>query len=94
MRHDGTYVIYEIQHEQIGDNRWEFSNLDYFGYPEGFNASGRCYQETGIHGSFDYKEAKTGLKWLRKKHKDRKFRLVCVITVQKTIIMNNQFGWR
>ena len=85
MRHDGIYAIYEIQHEQT--ERWEFSNLDYFGYPPGFNASARCYQETGIHGSFDYKEAKKGLKWLQKKYRYQNFRLVCVITVQKTIII-------
>jgi len=92
MWEDGTYVIYRIQHYVEKMKKWDFSNLDHFGYPDGFSASGECWQKTGVHGCFLPNRAKEGLKWIQKVNrigldKHRKFRLVCVITSQTTVIM-------
>lgn len=96
MREDGLYAIYQIQHYVERTKKWDFSNLDHFGYPKGFGASGECWQETGVHGCFDLKTAKQGLQWIRKVNKvyrgasDKKyykFRLVLVIASQITLVV-------
>jgi hypothetical protein len=85
VRKDGLYSIYRIQ--RIGaDKQWHYPNLDVFGYPDGFNASGDCWQITGIHGVFEKKKAIKGLKKLQSENKKDKFRMVLVIISQKTII--------
>ena len=92
MREDGLYAIYQIQHYVERTKKWDFSNLDHFGYPEGFGARGDCWQETGVHGCFDLKTAQKGLDWIQKVNrigldKDRKFRLVLVVTSRKTLVV-------
>ena len=63
LRKDGIYEIYMIQHQQK-DSKWVYS---IFGTPtvadikKGFNASGDCWQITGIEGTFDFETAKEGL---------------------------------
>lgn len=82
---DGKWTIYQIQH-LIGINEWVYSSLDFFGYPPGFNASGKCWQETGIHGTLDDLEAREGLKWLRNKHPGFTFRCVKLTMTKKTLV--------
>jgi hypothetical protein len=75
MRADNfTGKIYRIQH--LSGNKWTYSSLDHFGYPPGFNASGVCWQQTGIDGVLDFSEAIQGLAWIAAKHPDRQFRIV------------------
>jgi len=90
MRQDGTYEIYHIQVQVTG--KWGFASLDHFGYPEDFNASGECWQKTGVHGVFDLAVAERGLKWMLKKHPTEKFRLVKRITFQLTITHESQIA--
>lgn len=88
LRNDGKYTIFVIQHEQPEkgkESTWVYSNLDVFGYPEGFSASDDCWQKTGIHGTFDAEQAMEGLSELRKKNKDKhRFRLALVRITQIT----------
>lgn len=86
MRSDGTAVVYQIEHQQK-DGSWVKSNLDHFGYPEGFDASDDCWQKTGIHGVFKPAEAKCGLKRIRAKNVDHLFRIVLVTYQRKTETM-------
>lgn len=90
MRRDGAYSIYKIQHQgEIKDEfDWHYSNMDHYGYPEGFNASGECWQQLGIHGVFIDELAIKGLRWIRERHPDTKFRLVLVFVAQVTRIVN------
>lgn len=86
---DGTRTIYLIQHRQtpVYPNAiWTTSNLDFFGYPPGFNASGKCWQETGIHGTLDDLEARNGLKWIREKHPAYTFRCVKLKLTRKSTV--------
>lgn len=108
VRSDGTYKFYKIQHQWKEGGEWVFSA---YGQPETnskpkkgsgisdtFTASGYCWQETGEHGVFDLRNAKTGLKNARKlvardfKNKvlDRplNLRLVMVTITQKTDAIN------
>lgn len=90
IRKDGTFVIYKIQHTSTlehGPSAWTMSNLDCFGTPKGFGSSDRCWQETGVYGTFNLRQAKAGAKWLDKKNKWRvgfNFRVVKVEITQKT----------
>jgi hypothetical protein len=85
LRKDGKYQVFMIQHQQPKGN-WCFSSFDYFGTPNrGFSASGACWQETGIRGTFDDIEARDGLAWIREKHAEHKFRVVRLIITQKTL---------
>lgn len=102
LRNDGVYKIYRIQHQQRSNNEWVYS---IYGSPDTnskttpcrdtFTASGLCWQKTGIHGVYDIRNARTGLKNARKNiFKDikngtqktkLKLRLVCVELKQETI---------
>lgn len=87
LRNDGLYTIFCIQHyvpEYGKPGAWVGSNLDHFHYPEGFNASGECWQQTGVTGTFDQVEAIAGWKWLREKWPETQFRVVCVTASQHT----------
>lgn len=83
---DGNYNIYKIQHLQ-SDGEWVGSSFDAFGTPKGFNASGDCWQTTGVHGTFDKDEAIDGAFWLTRKHLNTKFRVILVEISQKTTII-------
>lgn len=79
---DGKYDIYLIQH-QFGE-KWVNSSLEYFGHPLGFTSSDECWQETGIHGTFNKSKAKRALKWISRQYPDMKFRIVCRRIMQIT----------
>lgn len=81
LRTDGSYTFYHIQHK--GADGWGYSNLDHFGHPDGFNASGACWQKIGENATFDFSQAKAGLKWISKKHPKYKFRLMAVDIIQR-----------
>jgi hypothetical protein len=82
IRTDGAYVFYRIQH--LDASGWQHSNLDYFGYPRGFSASGKCWQKLGEDATFELPFAKLGIKFLRRKHPKEKFRLIEVAITQIT----------
>lgn len=98
LRNDGKYEIYMIQHlAEVGafghtKSEWHFSNFDHFGTPvctgvcadKGFSASGDCWQETGIHGTFDMEIGLQGLRWIADKHRGIKFRLVKLTLTRQT----------
>ena len=86
LRKDGAILIYKIQH-LARNGSWTDSSLDHFGHPEGFNASGDCWQKTGHHGALTEEIAKAGLRWLRDRHPERKFRVVRVFLEQSSIPM-------
>lgn len=86
MWNDGKFKIYEIEHQQK-DGKWVKSNLDYFGYPSDFNASGECWQRTGVSGTFNLPMVRNGLNWIQKKNPNHRFRLVLVTITQKTEIV-------
>lgn len=91
IRGDGSVLFYRIQHkvsdDPDGTERWVNSSHDHFGYPTGFNASGVCWQRTGIHGTFDDIEARNGLTWMRERNATMAFRAVKVMVHQKTFAM-------
>jgi hypothetical protein len=90
LRNDGKYKIYMIRHlAEVGafgrdKSEWHFSNFDHFGTPIGFSASGDCWQETGIHGTFDLETGLEGLRWIADKHRGTKFRLVKLTLTRQT----------
>lgn len=81
LRKDGVYLFYMIQHSQDGID-WTYSSLDYFGHPKGFTASDKCWQQTGMHGTFDRQEAIDGCCWISERHPKVKFRVVVVAMSQ------------
>lgn len=87
MRTDGTYKLYKIQHRQESDRRWVFSSFDFFGTPAGFTASSECWQVTGEYGTFGAIIARKGVVWMREHHPTRIFRVVKIITAQRTLSM-------
>jgi hypothetical protein len=83
MRNDGEATIYQIQH-QNNVHEWVGSNFDHFGTPEGFKASDKCWQETGIQGTYDEEQGINGVAELANKHRGTTFRLIKRFYVQKT----------
>ena len=55
---------------------WNFVGFDYYGYPPGFDANGKVWQQTGYPGVYTKKEAFSGLVWLENLWPDKKFRVV------------------
>ena len=85
LRTDGSYCIYKIQHSWKRGEEWVFSieNEEYF------PASNKCWQITGVHGTFSLEEAKTAYgRAVSKLDKNRKFRLVCINIDQTTEILS------
>lgn len=89
IRTDGAYVCYLIQtrdeSKKHKDGAWFEASLDYFGSPEGFNACGDCWQRTGVHGTFNEKEARAGLVWMRERHPGKPFRLIALHITQMRV---------
>ena len=94
IRNDGTYTIYQIQHQQ-SDKKWVFTNLDTLEKPfsredifsepwRSFTACGECWQETGEHGCYDLKTSILFLLNIIERSPKKKFRLVKVSITQKT----------
>lgn len=68
MDSDGEYVIFTLQYWDEKDGVWADAGLGSFGHPEGFNASGECWQRTGVHGTFDEGQALDGAVKLQRRH--------------------------
>ena len=89
LNKDGNYQIYTIQHlpklEKETEENWVFSNFDSFGFPDGFDACGECWQKTGIYGTFEIFTAKKGFDWIMKRNPDTKFRVVKIFIQQMTV---------
>lgn len=68
LRCDGEYRIFTLQYWSEDEHKWADAGLDHFGHPEGFTASGECWQRTGVHGTFDEEEAIAGAAQLQKRH--------------------------
>lgn len=90
LRSDGEFTFYVIQHKQ-SDGRWVGSSFDFFGTPEGFSASGVCWQQTGNHGTFDRDEGVRGLQWISERHKGKHFRLAEVYIKQASEVIADMF---
>lgn len=88
IRVDGNFTIYKIQHWSAG--KWVSSSLDHFGTPhilcasKGFSACGDCWQQTGVHGTFDLHAASEGLAWMTQEWPDHWFRIAKVTISQLT----------
>lgn len=75
MRNDGDVTVFQIEHKS--EARWYGTSFDYFGTPhEAFSASGQCWQETGIHGTYDAEIAEIALMRISRTWPETAFRLV------------------
>lgn len=94
LRYDGDYVIYTIQHwvpNGVGRKvaQWDWTSFDHFGHVDGMTANDRCWQETGIDGTYDPDIADAGLANISARHPKRKFRIVSVHITQITKLCHN-----
>ena len=64
LRRDGDYRIYLLEHWSEENQRWSTGGP--YGHPPGFTASGQCWQETGVHGTYDLEQALDGAASLQK----------------------------
>ena len=88
IRDDGDVKIYRLQ---VGTkDGWTYPNLDYFGYPNGFNADGKCWQQTGIHGTFNKNQANAAYRSFIRKYPHCKWRLVCVNIIESTVQVHHK----
>ena len=81
IRNDGEYQIYMIKH--LSGEKWVTSNLDVFFVKnedgkltkenKEYSASGICWQETGIHGTYDKNIALSFKDQLQEKYPDKVF---------------------
>ena len=85
IRTEGKFTIYRIEHQWDGKGKWA-SSIENEHY---FNASGDCWQQTGVHGAYDLEEAKEAFgKVVAQLDKNRKFRLVCVTIEQSKEVLS------
>lgn len=85
LKTEGKFKIYRIEHKWMGRDNWVTSieNEKYF------NASGICWQQTGVHGTYDIEEAKEVFgKCVAQLDKNRKFRLVCFTIEQSKEVLS------
>jgi len=87
LRNDGEYKIYVIEKwfptgvtGRKEDAEWSGVNFDE--HLAGFSASGPCWQETAVHGTYDFDEAVSGLNQVALEHPGEKFRLRLVTVSQ------------
>jgi len=87
IRADGAYKIFVLEFKFLPKDAWHTASLDHFGSPPGFSASDDCWQKTGVYGTFDQREARRGLAWMRRKNprSSTRFRLVCVHITQTKV---------
>lgn len=80
LSRDGDFNIFVIEHESSYSDgkRWALSSFDHFGTPKGFSASDKCWQETGVRGTYNRRTAVAGLQWIATKWPDHSFRLKLV----------------
>lgn len=95
LRNNGDYKIYVIEF-QYGKYLWGRISFDVeWVKPEHyqeevwdvFSAGGKCWQETGIHGTFDLGMAIKLYCTLSEHRKDYKFRVVLLTISQKTKVI-------
>lgn len=99
IRNDGDYTIFILQfwadiHGQHGrgadwhyagdGGRWCGKENHEKEPRRSFNASGSCWQQTGIHGTYDYETAHAFLLMCAKASPDRKFRIARLEIFQRT----------
>jgi hypothetical protein len=88
MRCDADLIIFVLQGrstEAKGKRDWFSPSYDHFGHPPGFNASGECWQKTGIHGTFDEDEGLAALRVFNREHVEYDWRLIRMHVVQEHI---------
>lgn len=92
LRTDGEFTIYLLQHKYKKKGSWTDSSLDFFhlgqpayeGLKRPFSASGECWQQTGVCGTYGRGEALAFCAAIAAKYTDHKFRIACVHVVQHT----------
>lgn len=84
IRTEGKFSIYRIEHQWENKSEWTSSieNEQYF------RSSGECWQQTGVHGTYDLEEAKQVFGKVAQSDKRRKFRLVCVTIEQSKEVLS------
>ena len=79
VRTDGKYQIFKIEHQWNGSAKWSSSIENVSEFPP----TSDCWQQTGVHGTFDLEEAKDSFKKIVSiPNEVRKFRLVRVTIEQ------------
>ena len=80
LHNDGDYIIYLIQHQWKGKGDWKVSVENRIEWP----SSHDCWQETGIHGTYNLEEAKQAYgRAVAQLDPDRNFRLAKLTISQK-----------
>ena len=79
LRNDGKYEIFVIE-AKSKEGDWFKYNMDFCAYPEGqpyndFSSSGQCWQETGVHGTYDVEIALKMFLLLQKIKPEYRFRI-------------------
>ena len=73
LRKDGFVKVYAIQHKWPGKDKWELSIANEWK----FSAAKDCWQQTGLHATYDKEEAKEALVDVEANDvHDREFRVV------------------
>lgn len=101
VRNDGFYTIYILQHETVDGKEWNNSGDgeqwcrgrgDFREEPRrSFNALGECWQQTGVHGTYDRKIALRMMILAACEHPKRKFRITRVSISQKSDVIIQSF---
>ena len=101
LKQDGKYQIYIIQHQYNKEGNWCNSDIDTFEpnslkrWKDGkelepwchLSANGTCWQETGIHGTFDIDDARKMILLLKKHNEQHNFRVVRVDIWQDSFVV-------
>ena len=86
----GDHTFYVIQHLD-SKGRWVLSSLDHFiesvpldkrGYQSSFSPSGKCWQETGMTGTYVMEDAVVLMTLLAVHHLETSFRVAKVHVIQ------------
>jgi hypothetical protein len=101
MLKDGNITVYLLQ-IKLNPKVWSTISFDYFGYPsikgydakEGFSASGDCWQQTQIQGTFNIKYGLASLRMMSEKYTSYTWRLVeQTISSKTTEIARTRFNY-
>lgn len=79
----GTPYVHGLSIDPRTPDARIFSRYTY----NGFSANGCCWQQTGVHGTFDKAAALEALQWMTEKHKGYRFRIVCRMFEQTTNVV-------
>jgi hypothetical protein len=101
LRQDGSFEIYILEHQTKDGKEWHGSgDGEHFCNNKGtfrdeprrsFNALGRCWQVTGVHGCFEKKMAMKMVMLVACENPDRKFRIKRVTIHQESDIVVQTF---